>query len=269
MANKLTVLGSGISISSFYKKFDFRNPSGHLLQYNGKNILLDCGEGMRGQMDKIKFDYFDLDAIFISHFHPDHFNLDSLLQSFAVRAYYYQKVKKPLKIFGPPRIERTIEESINNKHYPHRDYFKHIYRKNLEIEFTEYKNAQPITIADITMTPFAVSHAGLEAFAMRFQLKDKVLAYSGDSADCKGLREAAHGAALFMCEAATGNQEDESPVHVSAKQVGKIATSSGAKHLVMVHYGGKNTPQEMISAAKDSGFSGQVDVAKDLDHFTL
>lgn len=79
MKNKFTELGRGTCLSSFYKPFDFRHPSGHLIQFNGLNILLDCGEGIRYRLDKIKFDYFDLDIIFVSHFHADYFNITSLL----------------------------------------------------------------------------------------------------------------------------------------------------------------------------------------------
>jgi hypothetical protein len=36
-----------------------------------------------------------------------------------------------------------------------------------------------------------------------------------------------------------------------------------------VHYTGRDSKQEMIKAVKNSGFTGQVDVAEDLDSFAL
>lgn len=271
MANKLTVLGSGISISSFYKKFDFRNPSGHLLQYNGKNILLDCGDGMRGQMDKIKFDYFDLDAVLISHFHPDHFNVDSLIQSLFVRAHYYQKVKKSLKIFGPTRIEQSIIEANNNKHYPIPDYYHNYVSQSLVLTFRDFKDQETISIdKGITATAYGVEHASLNAYAMRFQLGKTILSYSGDSGYCDGVILAARGADLFICEAGINiDQSNPSNTHLSAYQAGEIAGRAGAKHLVLVHYSGRDSSREMIKAAKSSGFKGKVDVAGDLDSFAI
>jgi len=94
MQNKLTILGSGTCLSSFYKPFDFRHPAGYLLQYEGLNIFLDCSEGIRARLEQIKFDYFNIDYIFISHFHPDHFSLDTFLQSIYVRTKKTKEQKK-------------------------------------------------------------------------------------------------------------------------------------------------------------------------------
>jgi len=51
---KITVLGSGTAVSSFYKPFDFRAPPGYLLEHDGKQYLIECSDGMRGRLEKIK-----------------------------------------------------------------------------------------------------------------------------------------------------------------------------------------------------------------------
>ena len=62
---KITVLGSGTAVSSFYKPFDFRAPPGYLLEHDGKQYLIECSDGIRGQLEKIKIDYFNTYSIFV------------------------------------------------------------------------------------------------------------------------------------------------------------------------------------------------------------
>src|SRR3989338_4215249 len=99
-----TTLGSGIPLSSFYRKFDYRNPSGHILSVDNQKMLLDSGDGIRAKMEKGKIDYYSIGTIFISHFHPDHFALESLIQAYYLRAMRSQKIKQ-INVYGPQNIE--------------------------------------------------------------------------------------------------------------------------------------------------------------------
>jgi ribonuclease BN (tRNA processing enzyme) len=52
------------------------------------------------------------------------------------------------------------------------------------------------------VTPYSVVHAcGDTPYALRVELEDKVIAYSGDTEWTEALVEAAGGADLFICEA--------------------------------------------------------------------
>lgn len=73
----------------------------------GKRFLFDCGEGTSRQLLKHKLDGNILDAVFISHFHPDHISgIYMLLQML-----YLQKRTRPLALFLPEQsefFERTL-----------------------------------------------------------------------------------------------------------------------------------------------------------------
>ena len=267
MENRIVVLGSGTCVSSLYKPFGFRNPSGHLLQFNGINMLLDCGEGMRAQMEKLNFDYFNLHYIFITHFHPDHFNLDSLIQAIYVRA-RKSGIKKALTIYGPKTIEEIFEMSWDSKNV------KGVYRRALlsvlDLKFIDYKNEKEISVSQNTkVIPHEVSHGEMDAYALRFLLNDTVISYSGDSGVCSGLEKAAKNADIFLCEAAINLEDNENnaSAHLTYLLAGDIAKKSNVKKLVLVHYSGKDSDADMKKEVSISGFDGEVEIAKDLDSF--
>lgn len=267
MENRVVVLGSGTCVSSLYNSFDFRNPSGYLLQFEGINILLDCGEGMRAQMDKLGFDYFDINYIFITHFHPDHFNLDSFIQSIYVRA-RKSGVKKTLIIYGPKNIERIFETSWDSKHT------ENSYKKDLlsvlDLKFIEYGNEKKINISqDAKVFSHKVCHGEMDAYGLRFLLGDKTIAYSGDCGMCDELIKISQNADIFLCSVAINiNDNENNPKsHLSYVLAGEVANKSNTKKLVLVHYSGKDSESIMEQEVRKSGFNGGISVAKDLGSF--
>lgn len=65
----------------------------------GKHLLIDCGEGTSRQLLRHGLSGDTLDAVFISHFHPDHISgIYMLLQML-----YLQDRHKPLPLFLPER----------------------------------------------------------------------------------------------------------------------------------------------------------------------
>lgn len=268
MQNRLTILGSGTCVSSFYKPFDFRYPSGHLLQYNGKNILLDCSEGIRSRLAQLKFDYFDLDAICISHLHPDHFNVDSLLQSLAERA-AKSKTKKTLTIIGPENMKEYIIKIWDFKHVA--GHYEKKIPDLLDMRYYKWLDGQSIAInGDITVQSFKVFHGVMDAYTLRFMLGKTTMTYSGDTGECDGIVRAAQDADLFLCEAAfpVGNPENLQG-HLEPYTAGKIARDAQVKHLILVHYPGKDLPETMVAEVKRANFSGEVTIGQDFQMFSL
>jgi ribonuclease Z len=70
-----------------------------LVRRGGDRLLFDCGEGTQRQLLR-SVGLLDLEEIFISHFHADHFlGLPGLLKTFSLRGR-----ELPLTIYGPPRL---------------------------------------------------------------------------------------------------------------------------------------------------------------------
>lgn len=76
------------------------------MEYNGKGILIDCGEGTQVALAAAECKLSKLETLLITHFHADHISgLPGLLLSLG----NYSK-KTPLKIYGP----KGLTEIVNN-----------------------------------------------------------------------------------------------------------------------------------------------------------
>ncbi|MCQ2252120.1 MAG: ribonuclease Z [Bacteroidales bacterium] len=80
MSFKVRILGCGSALPTTY-----RNASAQILQYNGHNMLIDCAEGTQILLRKYQVKFSNLNHIFISHLHGDHFyGLFGLLSSLSL-----------------------------------------------------------------------------------------------------------------------------------------------------------------------------------------
>ena len=267
---KITVLGSGTAVSSFYKPFDFRAPPGYLLEHDGKQYLIECSDGMRGRLEKIKIDYFSIDSIFISHFHPDHFSILPFIQSIYVRTRWANQ-KKEINIYGPKGMENKLRTFWEMTH------FKGSYDERivpfLKINFFEFGNKKKFILEkNLSITSFSVHHESrrMDAYAMRFQIGQKVFTYSGDCGPCQGVNEAAEGADLLISECSADIGVDHSEYgHFNSYQVGAMAAKRNVKTLVLSHLTNKYSPSELVADVLESGFTGVVKAAEDRDVLQL
>src|SRR5688500_15265480 len=75
-----------------------------LVRAGGDRILIDCGEGTQQQLLR-SVGLPDLDAIFLTHFHLDHWlGLLGMIKTFDLRAR-----ERPLPLFGPPGLSALID----------------------------------------------------------------------------------------------------------------------------------------------------------------
>ncbi|MFN3921544.1 MAG: MBL fold metallo-hydrolase, partial [Caldimicrobium sp.] len=66
---RLTVLGSGTGWITLE-----RSSPAYLVSHENFHLLLDFGPGTLRQILRVGLTFNDISAIFISHFHPDHFS---------------------------------------------------------------------------------------------------------------------------------------------------------------------------------------------------
>jgi ribonuclease Z len=74
-----------------------RNPSATLVRRGGERLLFDCGEGTQRQLLRSDVGLVDVEEIFFTHYHADHFlGLPGMLKTFALRGR-----EVPLALHGP------------------------------------------------------------------------------------------------------------------------------------------------------------------------
>ena len=180
----LLFLGSGNAFASG------RYWSSFLL--NGR-YLFDASPVALPHLKKCGADLEDIEAIFISHFHADHFfGLPFLLLEYAE-----QTIRtKDLTIYGPPGIEERLRMVIQAG-YPHLLTKKVSY----QLKYVEMRDGLEGQVDGLKFTAGRVKHVDdFECFGFRVEVNGKRLAYSGDSTLCDGLISLADDVDVFVVE---------------------------------------------------------------------
>jgi ribonuclease Z len=83
-----------------------RGPAALLVRRGSERLLFDCGEGTQRQLQRSAIGLPDLQEIFFTHYHADHFlGLPGMLKTFALRG----RDETPLTVYGP----RGLSELFN------------------------------------------------------------------------------------------------------------------------------------------------------------
>lgn len=198
-------------------------------------ILMDLGNGALGTLQRYMA-LEDLDAVLVSHLHPDHcMDLCGLHVAIRWNPYGWNGVHVP--VYGPAATAERMATAYGLEQDP---------GMTEEFDFKHWQAHQPVRIGPFTVTPYPVRHPIDEAYALRVEVDapgadgrtvHKVLTYSGDTDSCDGLVEAARDADLFLCEAAfqEGRDDGIDGVHLTGKRAGQAAADAGARRLLLTH----------------------------------
>jgi len=154
MANniKLTFLGTSSAIPSAR-----RNHTSILLNYEGENILIDCGEGTQRQFRKAGLNPCKVTRILITHWHGDHvLGIPGLLQTLALSNY-----NKTIHIYGPKGTKKYMKNIMKS--------FKFSGKYKIEVNEVKRKFFEN---NDFYLEAESMKH-GIPTNAYNFVLKDK------------------------------------------------------------------------------------------------
>jgi len=100
---KVTILGNGSAVPTAHQ-----HPSSQIVKLTDMQLMIDCGEGTQMQMIKYGIKHRNLDHIFISHLHGDHyFGLFGLISTFHL---FGRDV--PLNLYAPSELKKLIEHQL-------------------------------------------------------------------------------------------------------------------------------------------------------------
>jgi len=269
-----------------------------LLRAGGQRVLFDCGEGTQQQLLR-SIGLPELDSIFITHFHLDHWlGLLGMVKTFDLRAR-----ERPLRIYGPPGLQRLfagLRPIVGRTGYP--------------LELVDLEPHAEVRFGSFLITPFPVKHR-VEAYGYAFVEDERPgrfdvdtarelgvpegpawgrlqrgetvngvtpeqvmgqtrpgrrVVISGDTAPCQAVEVFAHRADVLVHEATFMEEERaraRETAHSTARQAGEIARDAGVGLLALTHLSTRYFPREVRDEAR-AVFPNTV-VPRDFDELSV
>lgn len=224
--------------------------AGYLLQTDQHHILLDCGSGVLANLLKHIRPY-QLDAVFLSHYHHDHCADIGCLTYASKFALHFKKRVQPLLIYGNSQSPRFSDLTFR--------------------EYTVGKEINPeicIDVKGMKVSFFQTVHEEYN-LAMRFEYRNKVLVYTGDLGPATEIAGFCSGADLLVCETSLFEHEGGLfPGHMTTKETAELARKAQAKALLLTHFPHLGDLQKMPGEA-EKYFNGPVFLAEINKTFTI
>lgn len=212
-------------------------------------ILLDLGSGALGPLQRYISPY-DLDAVLLSHLHPDHC-LD--LTGLYVALKYRPGGPAPaVPVYGPSGTATRLAKAYGG--LPDSG-------MSAELDVREWTAEAAVGIGPFTVTPHPVEHP-VEAYGLRVEADGAVLAYTGDTDATPNLTPLCTGADLVLADSAFVEGRDETRgVHLTARRAGAAATAAGGvRRLVLTHMPPWND-RDAARHEAEQAWTGPLDVA--------
>jgi len=275
-----------------------------LVRRGGDKLLFDCGEGTQRQLLRCDVGLVELEEIFLTHFHADHYlGLPGMLKTFALRGR-----EVPLTIYGPRGLRDLLRE------------LRRIFgRLTYPVSTVELEPGESLEREEYRVVPFAVEH-GVSAIGYalvenqrpgRFDVEvadrlgvpagrergvlqggasvtladgrtvasedvlgapraGRKVALTGDTAPVASVVEAAAGADLLVHEAtflADESARAKETLHSTAAQAALAGREAGVKLLALTHVSTRYFGHQVVEEATDV-FAATV-VPRDFDLITI
>jgi ribonuclease BN (tRNA processing enzyme) len=214
------------------------------------NVVLDIGAGALGTLQQ-HIDPRDLDAIFLSHLHPDH--CIDLCGLYVVQRYHPEGQSEPVVVYGPTGTGKRMSEAYG---------LDDVHAMDTEFDYRDHVDREPVVVGPFTVTPYAVHHP-IEAYGLRVEADGVTLAYTGDTDECDALLPLMRDAELVLADSAFVEGRDTLPgIHMNGAQCAQVATrAGGVGRLMLTHIPAWND-RELCRAQATAHWSGEVELAE-------
>ena len=279
---------------------------GSVLMVNGKGYLVDVGDGTAKRLTEAGIALPQLHRIFLTHLHGDHvIGLGPLMMFHWVLGSDSQ-----ITVSGPPGTQRFVESAhayvdtpieIFRPQYPPRPQVNEVFVP--EEPQVASGDGPTLIYSDRNVRVYAVENTHYatlrretpaygrdRSYSYRFETTDRSIVFSGDTGPSEALANLAKDADILVTEIIDlqlqleelraipdttekqlsnliAHMEEE---HLTADQIGKLATRAQVKTVVLNHIVPSNASSEQVArmvATIRRHFEGEVIVGQDLNRF--
>ena len=236
---RLTILGCSGSVPG-----PNTAASGYLVEAEGFLLGVELGNGAFAQLQTVT-DPFDLDALVLTHLHPDHCADVSALT--VLRRYHpappYPARPRRLPLYAP--ADAAVR--LANAYAPNET-------ERAMTDLTDVYDFRPLRPEPMRIGPFDILAREVEhpttAFGLRISYGGRLLAFTGDTGPCAALGELADGVDVLLAEASwTDSAERPAGVHLSGKQAGELARDAAVGRLLLTHIAPWTDPGAVLAEA--------------------
>jgi len=265
-----------------------RSPTALLIRRGGDRLLFDCAEGTQRQLMRSTLGLPDLQEVFFTHFHADHYlGLPGMLKTFSLR-----QRDVPLTLFGPPGLaelyrslgrivgrltyEVRVEELRPGESLQREGYRVLAFPVHHGVSAIGYVVAEDdrpgefdAAAADALAIPFGPERGALqrgESITLddgRVLTPDAVVGHArpgrrivipGDTAPVETVRVLSEGADVLVHEATFLEDERDrasETLHSTALQAAEIARDAGVRLLALTHVSPRYFGPELVREAQE------------------
>ena len=190
--------------------------SGYLLTAGATRLWVDCGNGSFANLQR-HCDVSDIDAVIITHSHPDH-----CVDVYGLHVMYrYGLGATGLRVYAPADVEPSLRSLVR-------------YGWDNTFEWIDCADGDSATIGEATVRFSRTDHP-VPTLAVEVAAHGKRCVYTSDTGPKWSVDAFGGGADLVLSEATYLHRDIRAPIHLSARQAGEAARAARAQRLMLTH----------------------------------
>lgn len=195
--------------------------SAYLFSAEEYNLLVDLGPGTFIALQQY-VDLHSLDAILLTHFHPDHC-VDIYPLYYALR--FSDSLSKRIPVYAPGGAEASLFGFLSGDS---REEFARVFQMH------RVAGGQTLHLGPFDLELSATNHP-IETVAVAVSNASGTFTYSADTGPGGGFPDLAMKADVVVCEATYEQEGQGPPIHLAARQAAQIVERAGGGRLVLTH----------------------------------